>query len=113
MFSVLNKFLYLYLIFIFIISVIFVPITYSSSDAFYKNQVYNDSSMTLSSKYFIWPIPGYTVISSYFGRRNSPTAGASSYHLGIDIPAPEGTYLYAIDDGIVTFASWGAEAVFG
>lgn len=34
--------------------------------------------------------------------------GASSYHLGVDIPAPEGTYLYAIDDGLVTFASWGA-----
>lgn len=34
--------------------------------------------------------------------------GASSYHLGLDIPAPEGTYLYAIDDGYISFASWGA-----
>lgn len=34
--------------------------------------------------------------------------GASTYHSGLDIPAPEGTYLYAIDDGYISFASWGA-----
>ena len=103
-----NKILCFYLIFIFIISIFFVPIIYNA-DSFYASQDYDDSSfITMSSKYFVWPIPGYTVISSYFGKRNSPTAGASSYHLGIDIPAPEGTYLYAIDDGLVTFASWGA-----
>ena len=57
---------------------------------------------------FIWPIPGYSYISSYFGYRESPTVGASSYHSGIDIPAPEGSKILAICDGIVTFASWGA-----
>ena len=103
----LNKFFYFYIIFILIISMLFVPILYAS-DSFYTNPSDYDSSITLSSRYFVWPIPGYTTISSYFGKRNSPTAGASSYHLGLDIPAPEGTYLYAIDDGIVTFASWGA-----
>ena len=69
---------------------------------------YNDLGASFTSDMFVWPIPGYTSISSYFGKRNSPTAGASSYHQGVDIPAPEGTYLYAIDDGLVTFASWGA-----
>lgn len=34
--------------------------------------------------------------------------GASTYHSGLDIPAPEGAYLYAIDDGYISFASWGA-----
>ena len=34
--------------------------------------------------------------------------GASSYHSGIDIPAPEGTIIYSICNGNVTFASWGA-----
>lgn len=57
---------------------------------------------------FIWPLPGYSYISSYFGSRNSPTAGASSYHSGIDIPAKEGTNILSVCSGIVTFASWGA-----
>jgi len=35
-------------------------------------------------------------------------AGASSYHSGIDIPASNGTNVYAIESGIITFASWGA-----
>lgn len=47
---------------------------------------------------------GYTKISSYFGKRESPTSGASSYHSGIDIPAPEGTKFIAIADGKITFA---------
>lgn len=56
----------------------------------------------------VWPLPTYTYISSYFGYRDAPTAGASSYHSGIDIPAPEGTEILSICDGTVTFASWGA-----
>lgn len=34
--------------------------------------------------------------------------GASTYHSGIDIPAPEGTNILSICSGIVTFSSWGA-----
>ncbi len=57
----------------------------------------------ISSSGFIWPIPGYTRISSQFGKRTSPTTGASSYHSGIDIPAPPGTKFIAVHDGIITF----------
>lgn len=46
---------------------------------------------------------GYTQISSYFGKRNSPTIGASSYHYGIDIPAPQGTKFIAVSSGKITF----------
>ena len=55
---------------------------------------------------FIWPIPGYTNISSPFGKRNAPTSGASSFHYGCDIPAPEGTKFIAIHDGEITFCSF-------
>lgn len=34
--------------------------------------------------------------------------GASTYHSGIDIPAPEGTDILSICSGVVTFCSWGA-----
>lgn len=73
--------------------------------------VTNDSkinSLIFASNNWVWPIPGYTKISSYFGKRTSPTSGASSYHSGIDIPAPEGTPLYSIAKAKVIFASWGA-----
>ena len=55
---------------------------------------------------FAWPIPGYTSISSYFGKRNAPTSGASTYHKGVDIPAPEGTDLIATCNGIITFTGF-------
>lgn len=47
---------------------------------------------------FYWPLPHNHKISSYFGKRISPTTGASSYHQGIDIPATNGTYIISIMD---------------
>ena len=55
---------------------------------------------------FAWPVPGYTHISSYFGKRTAPTSGASTYHKGLDIPAPEGTALIASCDGEITFTGF-------
>lgn len=75
------------------------------------NSYYTDNyidEFIISENGFFWPIPGYTHISSYFGKRTSPTAGASTYHSGIDIPASNNTNLYAIETGTITFASWGA-----
>jgi len=60
----------------------------------------------LGNSNFAWPVPGYTRISSYFGKREAPTAGASTYHKGIDIPAPEGTALIASCDGEITFTGF-------
>lgn len=46
-------------------------------------------------------------ITSPYGYRKAPTAGASTFHSGIDIGAAEGTKLVAIADGEVTRTSWG------
>ena len=51
---------------------------------------------------FAWPLPAaYTRITSPFGNRTAPTAGASTNHKGIDIGAPEGTPVYASASGRV------------
>lgn len=62
--------------------------------------------LDISSSGYVWPSPGYTTINSYFGYRTSPTAGASSYHAGLDIGAPEGSKLVAVTSGQITFAQF-------
>ena len=50
-----------------------------------------------------WMVPcTYRQLSSPFGKRESPTAGASSNHQGIDLAGPEGTPIYATKSGVVT-----------
>ena len=51
---------------------------------------------------FIWPASG--TITSHFGYRNAPTAGASSNHPAIDIGVPIGTPVAAADGGVVIYA---------
>lgn len=46
------------------------------------------------------------------GYRKAPTSGASTFHSGIDIAAPEGTKLVAIEDETVTRTSWGGAGGF-
>lgn len=52
----------------------------------------------------------YVMISSPFGYRKSPTAGASSYHQGVDLAGPEGTPIYATRSGVVTVARYSSSA---
>lgn len=60
-----------------------------------------------------WLIPcNYRYVSSPFGDRDAPTAGASSNHQGIDLAAPEGTPIVATRSGTVTTASHGNAAGF-
>ena len=60
-----------------------------------------------SNATWLEPVSGYT-ITSPFGYRKAPTAGASTYHQGIDMACPTGTPIYATRSGTVTKASYQA-----
>ena len=55
---------------------------------------------------FTWPVPGYYGITSYFGNRSSPTAGATSNHKGIDIACDSGVSVVAASSGTVIVAAY-------
>ena len=98
-----QKFIFIIILFSIFISIFFIPIIQSGN--FTYNSI-NKEIIDFNPDGFVWPIPGYTSISSPFGKRKAPTGGASSFHYGVDIPAPEGTKLIAIADGEITFRSF-------
>ncbi len=56
---------------------------------------------------FLWPLPqSCTRVSSGFGYRIHPVTGKPQHHNGIDIPAPYGTEIYAVNDGTVVECSY-------
>lgn len=55
---------------------------------------------------FSWPCPSSRRVTSDYGNRISPTAGASSNHKGIDIGASFGADITAAADGTVIFAGY-------
>lgn len=67
---------------------------------------------TISSDYIggamLWPVPGYTSLTSTYGMRVHPITGAYKLHTGIDIGAPYGTSFVAAANGIVTKATFNA-----
>lgn len=88
---------------IIIVSIFIIPIHYTYPHAF---STYSDKLILDDDSLYVWPIPGYTKITSPFGKRVSPTAGASSFHKGIDVGAPKDTKLYAICDGKITYVGF-------
>ena len=54
----------------------------------------------------IWPIPGYTQITSKYGMRVHPITGAYKLHTGMDVGAPTGASFVASANGIVTKATY-------
>lgn len=99
--------------FYYMIGIILVLVIFIS--CFFSSYYYNEEILKLldkteivisSSSGFAWPVPGYATITSYFGKRTSPTTGASSYHKGLDIGAPEGSILIAAIDGTITYTGF-------
>ena len=99
-----QKIILIIILFSIFISIFFIPVIQNGSFSISNSP--NKEIIDFNPDGFVWPIPGYTSISSYFGKRNAPTSGASSFHYGVDIHAPEGTKLIAIADGEITFRSF-------
>lgn len=80
-----------------------------------KNNASADSNVNTNDVYeggvFTWPCPSNHKITSGFGYRDKPTAGATSYHQGYDIGASAGAAIVAAADGVVT--STGYSSVLG
>ena len=57
-----------------------------NSNGFYYQDTLDSEIISINPDGFVWPIPGYTRISSYFGKRVSPTSGASSSHSSNSLP---------------------------
>lgn len=60
---------------------------------------------TLASD-MIWPLPGDGRVYSGFGTRVAPTAGASTYHKGVDIGGAYGADIVSVLAGIVETVSY-------
>ena len=80
-----------------------------------KNNASADSNVNTNDVYeggvFTLPCPSIDKITSGFGYRDKPTAGATSYHQGYDIGASAGAAIVAAADGVVT--STGYSSVLG
>ena len=62
-----------------------------------------DENLPSGSGVLGWPVPSRykNSITSYFGNREQPVPGASTYHRAIDIGLPIGTPIYSAEDGYV------------
>ena len=77
----------------------------SSSSSYYEDTSSYEEETSYSSSGFIWPVGAYNITSG-FGYRDAPTAGATSYHCGIDIGASSGQSIWAAASGTVETASY-------
>ena len=68
------------------------------------------AAVSASTSGFIWPCPASHRITSDYGPRTSPTAGASTNHKGIDIGAPTGSSIIAVQSGTVVISKYSASA---
>ncbi len=67
----------------------------------------NGGGSTTGTGRFIWPVSTGGVITDTYGPRDAPTAGASTWHRGLDIGCGYGDAILAADSGVVTVAEWG------
>ena len=80
-----------------------------NDDASALYAAYQTTNGALQQFYTPLDIDWYNMISSYYGYRKNPVTGDNQFHRGIDIAVPEGTEVYASQDGIVTTAEYNDE----
>lgn len=97
-----NIFSYSFILII-IVTIVISILGFGSTINDYSFYNINADDIFVSSKGFTWPLPNKYYISSYFGYRNLSLYGASNYHSGIDIPAPQDTYFLATMSGQITY----------
>ena len=67
-------------------------------------EIFKTPGLSASVKDMIHPLGRKAKIDSSYGKRNAPTAGATSDHKGVDLNASSGSPLYAPLDGVVVRA---------
>lgn len=75
-------------------------------DAMIKRKSSGTGSKAKGTGQFVWPVPGYSRVSSPYGWRMHPILKERKLHRGIDIPAPTGTAVVASDSGSVIYVGW-------
>lgn len=86
------------------------PQTETKPETTPEEKLDNSQSDNSGSPQFTWPCPSSHNVTSPFGDRNSPTAGASSNHKGIDIGASSGSPIVAAAAGTVTVSTYSESA---
>ena len=75
-----------------------------------KGNTGSTTTTSTGSSSLRWPCPASGRITSGYGNRKSPTAGASSNHKGIDISASTGSSIVAAAGGTVSIATYSYSA---
>ncbi|MDO5399948.1 MAG: peptidoglycan DD-metalloendopeptidase family protein [Eubacteriales bacterium] len=83
--------------------------TYTPPTTAPSNEGASSTGTTAASSSWLVPC-SYTSITSPFGYRTSPTAGASTYHQGVDLDTGTGWPVVASRAGIVAIAGWSNSA---
>ena len=89
-----------------LICILFIPALSNNYKFTVSNNIPSLTTYSISNSGFVWPVPGFTTITSPYGRRVSPTRGASTFHSGIDIAANPGSNLIAAIPGKITYTGF-------
>ena len=104
--KIIKFYLSIIIFFTLFISIFFIPF-YSNTEILFDSDTSSQITKVISpTSGLCWPLPGYTKISSPFGYRTAPTAGATNFHGGIDLPAPPGTNIISAINGKVTYTGF-------